>query len=199
MVVGIADEAQSTFVHRSTVREILHVLQELVEGAFHLGDLVVPSFEHLSVGEVRLSNETSILIVDLVDRPLLWETVHQFLKFVGSASGQILHDSKGDHDLFAMLFVGARFVPVEEPLIGLGRTDTREYHGFTDACASDLICIWILFVRVRELLCVVSSREQASRVANRWRNDQCSTGSDECNPESGGLHFGFEVEGSKMR
>jgi hypothetical protein len=104
-----------------------------------------------------------------------------------------LHGSEGESDPSAVIFVGARLVPVEEPVIGLGRADTREYHGLRNACTSDLICIRSLSVRVLKLLCVVSGCEQAPWVANGWRNDQCSTGSDKCNQESDGLHFGLEV------
>jgi hypothetical protein len=104
-----------------------------------------------------------------------------------------LHGSEGESDPSAVIFVGARLVPVEEPVIGLGRADTREYHGLRNACTSDLICIRSLSVRVLKLLCVISGCERASWVASGWRNDQCSTGSDKCNQESDGLHFDLEV------
>jgi hypothetical protein len=192
MVVGVADEAQSTFIRSSAAREILHVPRKPVERIFHVVDVEVPGFEHLSIGEVRPSNKFLVLPVYCGAR-LLWKLGLQVLEFSRSTLGQILHDVESDHDFFAVFLVGTRFVPVEVPVVGLLRTDTREYPGSFNAGTSDLICVWILFARVRELLSVVSGREQDGRGAIRWRNCQCGTGSGECNQQSDGLHFGLEM------
>jgi hypothetical protein len=184
MVVGVADEAQSTFIRSSAAREILHVPRKPVERIFHVVDVEVPGFEHLSIGEVRPSNKFLVLPVYCGAR-LLWKLGLQVLEFSRSTLGQILHDVESDHDFFAVFLVGTRFVPVEVPVVGLLRTDTREYPGSFNAGTSDLICVWILFARVRELLSVVSGREQDGRDAIRWRNCQCGTGSPSAGASSG--------------
>jgi hypothetical protein len=86
MVVGVADEAQGTFARSSTAREILRVLRESVERVFRLADVVIPSSEHLSIGEVRPGNEQPVLIVYRVAR-LLWKIFLQFLEFSRSTRG----------------------------------------------------------------------------------------------------------------
>jgi hypothetical protein len=80
MVVGIADEAQSTFIRGSTARKILHVVRESVERLPRVVDVVIPVSEHLSIGEVRSSNIPPVLIVDNAAR-LLWKIVPQLLEF----------------------------------------------------------------------------------------------------------------------
>ena len=163
MVVGITDEAQSTITGRRTAREVLHISQDLVERTLHIIDIAVPGSEHLRIGGVRLSDELSIIFVDFHAHfrcPRVWEVVFQLLNVVGSPLGQLLHDVEGDQDLSSLLFVGAGFVPVKVPVIGLLRTDSRKYPGFFNAVASDRICVWILLVRVCELLSVVSGLEQ---------------------------------------
>jgi hypothetical protein len=128
LIVGATDEAQSTVALSRTVRKILHIPRELVKGAFGVVDVVVPSSEHLSIGEVRFRNVFPILLVDSGARRV-WEVVFECLELFASTRGQFLHHSEGRDDLFALLFVGTRFVPVKVPVIGFARTDTREDSG----------------------------------------------------------------------
>jgi hypothetical protein len=74
LIVGVTDEAQSACIRSSTVREILHIRRKLVERTFHLVNVVLPSFEQLSIGDPRLSSGLPLLVVDILARRL-WKLV----------------------------------------------------------------------------------------------------------------------------
>lgn len=145
------------------VWKVSRVTQERVERTFRITDVIVPSPEHLIICEICPSDEFSIIIVDVLVY-FRWQLLLQPFQFSRSTSGELLHNSQGDRDLFAMLFVDTGLVPVKASVIGLARTDTRKYSGLLNACTGDLILLWGLIVRVHGLLSVVSGHEQSPRV-----------------------------------